>query len=38
MWAPWVSAQFHLKRSDMVAENVSLREFLAMWDSIQDGE
>lgn len=37
MWAPWMAHHFHLQRSDMVRENISLREFLAMWDGVNEG-
>jgi hypothetical protein len=35
MWGPWMAHFFHLKRSDMVAENIELGEIVAMWDAIK---
>ena len=34
MWAPWMSHYYHLKRSDIVRENIELGEIVAMWDAV----
>lgn len=33
MWAPWLAHWFHLQRNDLVAQNVTLGEIVAMWDA-----
>jgi hypothetical protein len=35
MWGPWMAFHFHLKRSEIVAENVELGEIVAMWDAVK---
>jgi len=35
MWGPWLSANFNLLRSDIVDQNITLGEIVAMWDGLK---
>jgi hypothetical protein len=36
MWAPWLSANFHILRRDIVDQNITLEEIIAMWDTVKE--
>jgi hypothetical protein len=33
MWGPWMAHHFHIQRNDLIANNVTIDEVLAMWDA-----
>ncbi len=35
MWAPWLIANFNLHRPDIVNDNITISEIIAMWDSVK---
>lgn len=35
MWSPWQAHWFHLQKNDLVRQNITLDELVAMWDSIK---
>lgn len=35
MWQPWMSANFGIHRSQIVKENITLSQIIAMWDSLK---
>jgi hypothetical protein len=36
MWAPWM-LKFNLHRGDILADNISLFEIIALWDAVKEG-
>lgn len=36
MWSPWMAQVFHIQRNDIVDQNITLGEIVAMWDSVKD--
>jgi hypothetical protein len=37
MWSPWMSAKFNIHRPDIVNDNITLYEIIAMWDVVKEG-
>lgn len=35
MWSPWMAFHYHLQKNDLVEQNVTLDEIVAMWDGIK---
>jgi hypothetical protein len=35
MWGPWMSFHYGIQKNDIVNENLSLDEIVAMWDGIK---
>lgn len=36
MWAGWLSHWFHIQKNDIVDQNISLSEYVGMWDSTKE--
>lgn len=35
MWGPWLSANFNIHKPDIVNNNITLGEIVAMWDGLK---
>lgn len=35
MWSPWMLVEFNLHRPDILKDNISLYEIVAMWDAMK---
>ena len=35
MWAPWLIANYHIRRPHIVEDNIGLREIVGMWDGLK---
>ncbi len=35
MWGPWLIANFHLHRPDIVNDNITISEIIGMWDAVK---
>jgi hypothetical protein len=35
MWSLWMLSEFNLHRADIVHDNISLFEIIAMWDAVK---
>lgn len=36
MWAGWLAHWFHIQKNDIVDQNITLGEYVGMWDSVKD--
>ncbi len=35
MWAPWLSANFGIRRPHIVDDNITISEIIGMWDAVK---
>jgi hypothetical protein len=38
MWAPWMSANFGIRRAHILEDNITLSQIISMWDSVKPHE
>ena len=37
MWAPWMAANYGIRRPQLVEDNITLSHIISMWDAVKHG-
>jgi len=37
MWAPWMAANYGIRRPQLVEDNITLSQIISMWDAVKHG-